>query len=167
MHLSPNRSSPLKSTLDGCQPPNSFGRVTTDAGQSSSPSRGVQAHVPPGRRDGARASAAVLSRPRWTLLRVCGRLGTADLWSLDIPGKKSQRVFSSKGCEARATLGKKGEKGFNPNGVAAVENPSDTTPLGLAQVFGRCPQGRRGAPTLGFGTEAPWDSRLERQYEPC
>jgi len=67
----------------------------------------------------------------------------------------------AQGCEARATLGRKVEKIFNPNGVAAVENPPDATPLGLVQVLGRCPQGRRGAPTLGFGTESRWDSSLD------
>ena len=43
-------------------------------------------------------------------------------------------VALRRGDEARATLGKKGEKGFNPNGVAAAENRSDATPLGLGQV---------------------------------
>ena len=42
----------------------------------------------------------------------------------------------AQGCEARATLGEKGEKGSNPNGVVAGR--SDTTPLGLGQAGGRC-----------------------------
>ena len=36
---------------------------------------------------------------------------------------------------------------------------SDATPFGLCRALGRCPQGRRGVPTLGFGTESRWDSR--------
>jgi len=77
--------------------------------------------------------------------------------------KEIPRGFCPKaqGCEVRATLGERGEKGFYPNGVVSVENRSDATPLGLGQVLGRCPQGRRCAPTLGFGTESRWDSRLE------
>jgi len=75
--------------------------------------------------------------------------------------------LKAQGCEARATLGKKGEKGINPNGVAAAENLSDATPLGLDQAWRRCPRGRRGAPTLGFGTESRWDSRLDARPRRC
>ena len=41
--------------------------------------------------------------------------------------------LKAQGCEARATLGNTGEKGLNSNGIAAVENRSDATPLGLDQ----------------------------------
>ena len=56
--------------------------------------------------------------------------------------------LKAQGCEARVTLGKQGEKGSNPNGVAATENRSDTTPLGLGQLWG-------GVPRVGAGRQ-PW-----------
>ena len=97
------------------------------------------------------------------------RRGLGELrWSLDVCGEKFQRDFVSKPRVARHELPwvRMGEKGLNPNGVVAAGNRSDATPLGLAQVWGRCPQGRRDAPTLGFGTESRWDSRPDVAARP-
>ena len=78
----------------------------------------------------------------------------------------------AQGCEARATLGERSQVETNPNGVAAnrARSVHVTTPLGLMENWNTMfSQGRRVAPTLGFGTMPRWgiaDQKRQPQRQP-
>jgi len=63
--------------------------------------------------------------------------------------------IKAQGCRAPATLGVGAEEYFTPTGLCPGGDGPDMgrNPVGVGDRVGRLPQGRRDAPTLGYGTE--------------
>ena len=93
---------------------------------------------------------------KWRQLLECaGRACT--LHGFPIP---TGLCLPAQGCEERATLGTFRQRGYNPNGVAAipvVPSPNAATLSGLYSLSPH-PQGSSFLATLGLVPESLWDS---------
>ena len=65
---------------------------------------------------------------------------------------------SAQGWEARATLGKGGQKVSTPTGLCLYAHGRGLNPVGVEDSFATLSQGSSFLTTLGFEPESRWDS---------